>query len=52
MLGEILSTIIFEHNGNVWKFQAVLHTTLVVANRAGLIERVAMNCLNKHERND
>ena len=52
MLSEILHTIIFEHNGNVWKFQAVLHTTLVVANRAGLIERVAMNCLNKHERND
>ena len=52
MLSEILYTIIFEHNGNVWKFQAVLHTTLVVANRAGLIERVAMDCLNKHERND
>lgn len=47
-----LFTLLFEENKNIWVFQKVLHSTLVIVNQQGAIQQTVVDVLNEHEKNE
>ena len=51
-LKEALSTVLFEDNRNMWIFQKVLHSTMIIVNQQGCLQMLITDLLNTNEPNE
>lgn len=51
-LKEALLIVLFEDSRNIWIFQKVLHSTIVIVNQQGCLQELITDLMNKNEPNE
>lgn len=44
--------VLFEDNKNIWIFQKVLHSTIVIVNQQGCLQVLISDLMNQHEKSE
>ena len=52
ILKTSLYTVLFEESRNIWIFQKLLHSSIIIVNQQGVLSDLIIDLLNKHEKSE